>query len=195
MRLKRRRVPWGRAQGLSVLGRASNLLEGFVWFGGVATKSGGFVGAAGPIEQTDRKVSAGRKESRRLAGAYPTSIFPKGHIPNPMQAVFDAPVVSGQGEQVFCVGLLSAEAGDAVDLLDTDFALHRPPAMKHENLSDSRPVEIVIEFGSTAQTAVLDSSVPLVCALSGLPVGLRQATLTRRKRIIMLEHIGNGLLQ
>lgn len=161
----------------------------------MATKSGGFVGAAGPIGQAGREVAAGCKETRGLAGADTTSIFAKGHIPNPMQAVFDAPVASDQAEQAIGVGLLSAEAGDAVDILDADLASHRPPAMKHENLLDSRPVEIAIELGSTDQPAMLDSSVPLVCALSGLPAGLRQATLRRRIRIIMLEHIGNGLLQ
>jgi hypothetical protein len=79
-----------------------------------------------------------------------------------VQAVFNAPIIAEQLKQTLRTGLLWRKAGQAIDHL-AGLALVFPDfPLDPENLSDVRPVEVVIEVGTDQDGAFLDATMAYI---------------------------------
>ncbi len=97
-------------------------------------------------------------------------IFVQRLIAPVMQAIFDAPILPDEAQQALGTGLVGRQAGEPVD----DFMAHLAgqsadrAAFQLEDLSHTRPIEILIEQAGGRDGALLVAAMPLVdgaCAL------------------------------
>jgi hypothetical protein len=121
------------------------------------------VRGAGTSQEGDGGVAQGRHDLRRSAGAHLATVLIEGHIPHPMQSVFDGPMSSDQLQQALRIRFVRRKTGDQVmGLLRCRSALgHASRQARH--LGQMRPVRPAIQRGRSGKFADL---VPIPAPLS-----------------------------
>jgi len=111
---------------------------------GVGAESRSDVGRAGSSEQADDEVAAGGEGLSDGADPHLGAVLVEGDVAHVTEAVLDASVSSGQGQERLGVGLLGCQTGDVVtdilfrgdDLAASDL---EPVALDRADLTDLRP--------------------------------------------------------
>ncbi len=130
--------------------------------GGVASQGGGFILPAGVVENRHSQVADRREVLRSLAGPHTAGVFPKRHVPDVVQAVFDPPVAAGEFKQAGGIGSIPREAGDPVGHFRCGLISDRAGAFESKDLLDPRPVQVAVEGGGAGELAGFDPAVALV---------------------------------
>lgn len=84
----------------------------------MSPEGGSDVAGTGASEQGDDEVTAGGEGLRDGAAAHLGTIFIEGDVADVMEAVLNAPMPPGQGEERFGVSVFVGEAGDVVANID-----------------------------------------------------------------------------
>ena len=103
-----------------------------------------------------------------MAGSHAAGVFAEGHVPHVMEAIFDAPMATSQGQQLGGIGLVPRQTGDPVGGLGRGLAADRALTFDLEHLCNPGPVEVVIEGRGAGKLAGLDAAVTFVEARSRL---------------------------
>lgn len=99
-----------------------------------------------------------------MAGAGAAAVFVEGDVAYPVQAVFDGPVATCQGEQLGGGGALGAAAGDPADDLMAGLAggeVERD-AFDLEDLLAVGEVDVAVERGAGPDAAGFEATVGLL---------------------------------
>ena len=95
-------------------------VEGTARMIGEGATTRGDVARPGAVDEGNGKIAAGSKNLRGIAGAEAGAVFAKGDIAHVVQAIFDLPVATNQGEQTFGAGLGRSEGGDEIHGVGAD---------------------------------------------------------------------------
>ena len=71
----------------------------------------GDIGGAGHAQQGDDEVAQARHHLATCSFADLAAIFIKGDIPNPVEAIFNRPVIAVEGEQAGRASVFRSQAG------------------------------------------------------------------------------------
>lgn len=134
-----------------------------------AAQGGGDIAGSLAAEPVESRVAEGCQVVRGFAAEDRAAVFAQCFIADVVQPVFDcAPMVAGQLQQPRGVGLFTGqrtdETGDLGRRLPAEGAFARDLA----DLSNSGPVEVVIQRGGTHQRATFEATVPFVERAGGL---------------------------
>src|SRR5690348_11412907 len=110
---------------------------------------------ASPTQQADGRIAQSRHDLRPIICMDGAVIFSHGHIFDVMQAIFDGPMSSLEGEQPLRDANGSRQTGDAVAHLLTPFPFITPATTDLKDLVQARPIRVALEFGRNANTADL----------------------------------------
>lgn len=108
-----------------------------------------------------------------MGGSDAAGIFGKGCVTAPVEAVFDAPVVSVEVEEAAGGGLRAGQAGDGIDGFLAEFAGAFSGSVDAADLGGIGPVEVAGEFAGGRQLALLDAAMRLLSGPSDLEIGRR----------------------
>ena len=108
----------------------------------------GDVSGTGDAEQGDSQVAERGHALGAGASADTQTVFIKGHIADPVEAVFNGPMVAAQGEEALGRGFFGWEAGDAVNDFGPEFLRDylRGIALDGEDLRGTGKVRISGQF-------------------------------------------------
>ena len=92
--------------------------------------------------------------------ANPRAVLIKGHIPHPMDLVFDRPMIAVVLKQPCRAGFLWGKAGDTIDALRMEFFPRQIGcmAMDAENLCEIGEIGVVHQFGAGPNATGLDAA-------------------------------------
>src|SRR5438093_3525276 len=124
-------------------------------------------------QQADGRIAQSRHDFGTIVCMNGAAIFSHGHIFDVMQAVFNSPMISDQGEHAWWGSLLHREAAESIDHLMARLVGFEQAcrAFEPEDLLDAFPVlgKPVIEIRATGDLTVLEPPMPFVPGLSLLP--------------------------
>ncbi len=147
-------------------GSAQNEFEGLIGMGcEMADGAGnGLAGLSDYTQQADDGVAQTGEHLRAMALADLAAVLIESDIAHPVEAVFDAPMVSIEGQQPVCPGLLWSEVGETEDLLGAYLAGLEPGHLPLDaaDLADVGKVEVVVERRVGPDGALLDPAMSLV---------------------------------
>lgn len=123
-------------------------------------------------EQRQGEVAAGGQVLRAVADVGSAVVFAEDRIPDPVQAVFDAPVSAPEWQDVRGGRLVGGERGDCVDELDLGFSLASGGALQAANLLQARPIQLARQTRADLQ---MPPRLPAVALFRG--VDLRELLL------------------
>lgn len=108
----------------------------------------GAVSGTGDAEQRDSQVAERGHDLSAGASADTRTVFIKGPIADPVETVFNCPIVAAQGEETLGMGFFGFEAGDAVNGFGPGFLRDhlRGIALDGENLCGIGKVQISGQF-------------------------------------------------
>ena len=119
--------------------------EGMGRFRSVAAEGGCDVWFAGQSEEADGEVAQPGHNLRCGAGSYLRAVFIQGHIPYPVDPVFDTPMTSPQIEQPDGVGFLRRQAGNCVGRLPAGSSFPVGDALQPACLGQMGPVAVACQ--------------------------------------------------
>ena len=119
--------------------------EGMGRFRSVAAEGGCDVWFAGQSEEADGEVAQPGHNLRCGAGSYLRAVFIQGHIPYPVDPVFDTPMTSPQIEQPDGVSFLRRQAGNCVGRLPAGSSFPVGDALQPACLGQMGPVAVACQ--------------------------------------------------
>ncbi len=131
---------------------------------GPIAKGLGDIGGAGHAQQGDGEVAQARHHLATRSFADLAAIFIKGDIPNPVEAIFNRPMIPVQREQAGRAGFWGSETGQAID----GFAAEFPGddfgdvALDAEHLGRMREGEIAGQLGAGPDLADFQATVAFI---------------------------------
>ena len=131
---------------------------------GPVAEGPGDIGGAGHAQQGDDEVAQAGHHLSSRSFADLAAIFIKGDIPNPVEAIFNRPMIPAQRDQAGRAGLLGSETGQAIDGFAAAFAGDDfgDVALDAENLGRIREGEIVGQFGAGPDLADFQPAVAFI---------------------------------
>ena len=98
------------------------------------------------------------------APAHTAAVFVEGHIADPMEPVFNRPMVSAQGEQALGIGLLGFQAGEAINGFGAELLgdlIGGVPADR-EDLTHMGKGDVIVQIGAGPDMTDFQSAVILI---------------------------------
>ena len=123
---------------------------------------------------------------RRILRPNLRAILVEGNVAHPVQSILDGPVLARQRQQAVGGRALGGQARDACHGLELRFCAAISPlndarALKNEDLSDVRKVQVVVQFITGPKLADLDATVSLLAGFNlrggRTPTGARECLL------------------
>ena len=113
-----------------------------------AAERRGDVAGTGHAEQRDRQIAERGHDLSAGACADARAIFVEGNVADPVEAVFNRPMVAAQGEETFGIRVLGLQAADAINGFGARFLRDHFDgiAPDGEDLGGIRKVEVIGEF-------------------------------------------------
>lgn len=119
------------------------------------------IGVLGKPQDVDGGIAEGGQRVAGVGTSDAIGILAEDGITNPVQAVFDVPVVSPPGEQLVGGGLLGGGAGDGVGRLDRFDAAMDDASCQAANPLVAGPIESTRQPRSDLQAVTAESPMPL----------------------------------
>ena len=118
---------------------------------------------SGQTQQADGQVAQRGHDLSSGLLANAAAVFVKAHVAHIMQAVFNAPVATVQGQQAHRVGFLRRQTGDAIHGFGAELARAqlRGLALQAEDLSGVGEIQIALEFGAGPRRRISNRPWPL----------------------------------
>jgi len=131
-------------------------------------QGGSDVRSARQAHEADGEVAKASEHLGTVACAHLTAILVEGDVADPVEPVFDAPVASGEFEQLGGRGLVRREARQAADDLVMELAGGKDFAQAFDlkDLAAVGKVDVVVEFGAGPDSTDLQPAVCVVGRLS-----------------------------
>ena len=135
----------------------------------------------GNLMEIHQGKDQGIEHSKHLSqrgNADATSVFPKGHVATPVEAMFDRPMIADHLEKPLDRTLLPTQGGQARDHFHAALLLRLALALQTKDLPDFPPfpVQILVEIRSGQQLTPLQATMTFLhvfVRLPGAPIRLR----------------------
>jgi hypothetical protein len=124
------------------------------------------VGGAGATQDPDGEIAQRRHGMGGGAPAQARAVFIEGHIADPMQAIFNAPMAPIEIEKACGVGLGGGEAGQPVDHLVAEQCVigAPPPPLDAKDLPAVGELHVVVERRTGPDPPLLQPAMALIDA-------------------------------
>ena len=98
------------------------------------------------------------------AAAHTAAVFVKSHIANPVETVFNGPVVAAQSKHTFRICVFGFQTGDTINRFGTEFLGHDfcGLAMDSKDLGGVRKIQIIVEFSTGPDLADFQTAVSFI---------------------------------
>ena len=113
-------------------------------------------------EQINHAVSQRGQHLRRAARPHPSCVFPQGFIADPVQAVFNTPVLARESEKAFRCPSVAGQTCDTVGDFDGRLAANRSFAGQAKAELQAFPRLVERECGRDFQAAAFAAAVAFV---------------------------------
>jgi hypothetical protein len=127
----------------------------------VAKGSGDAVNPVQP-QEIERGIAASGEILGAVAEFDATAVLAEGHVPHPVEFVFNVPVPAPERKQQAGISSLGSQAGDGVLHLDGFFAIAMRGALQPTDLCQAGPVEMFREARASLQMSPDDAAVSLL---------------------------------